>query len=164
MKRFVTSVRDRSHVWARFSLATIGVAAATCCVFVASANARTEGYRASVSGLPQVQGAGRTYLMRIDVRNVGRTVRPFCVDFTDDNGSWLIKMPALSSWDSDAFCLGTLRAGAHKVVRAYVTAAKTGSHTMSVTLGVAKVYRSLHRIMIDDKRALYWEQEFAIVG
>ncbi len=140
------------------------VAAAACFVALASASAHTDGYRASVNGLPKVQGAGHTYQLRIDVRNVGRTVRPFCVDFTDDNGSWLIEMPALSSWDSDAFCLGTLRAGAHKVLRAYVTAAKAGSHKMSVTLGVAKVYRNLHRIVIDDNRALYWEQEFVIIG
>jgi hypothetical protein len=119
----------------RVGLIALAVGAAGCFIGASSAIARTDGYKAFVIGPPKVQGAGHTYLMRIDVRNVGRTVRPFCVDFTDDNGSWLIEMPALSSWNSDAFCLGTLKAGAHTVLRAYVTAAKAGSHKMSVTLG-----------------------------
>jgi hypothetical protein len=145
----------------RVVLAVAAIVSLTC---ASSATARTEGYKAYVSGAPRVQVAGRTYVMRIDVRNTGATVRPFCIDFGDDKNSWVIEMPGLSSWDSDGFCLGTFKARAHKVLRARVIAAKTGAHKMSVTLGKAKIYRSIHRFVIDDKNALYWEQQFVIVG
>ena len=130
----------------------------------ASGSAVSTGYRAFVSAPPRVQATGRTYVLTIRLRNTGRTVRPFCVDFTDDNNSWLIEMPRLYSFNSDAWCVGTLRAGASKTLRALVTAAKPGNKKMSITLGKAKVFRATHRIVINDDDALYWEQRFVIVG
>jgi hypothetical protein len=35
---------------------------------------------------------------------------------------------------------------------------------MSITLGVAKIYRTLHDAIIVDDHALYWESQFVIVG
>jgi hypothetical protein len=35
---------------------------------------------------------------------------------------------------------------------------------MSVTLGKTKIYRAIHRFVIDDDDALYWERQFVIVG
>jgi hypothetical protein len=146
----------------RVFLALVIVSAAL--VTAASGSAVATGYTAFVSAPPKVQTAGRSYLLTIRVRNTGRTVRPFCVDFTDDKNSWLIEMPRLYSFNSDAWCVGTLKAGVRKTLRALVTAAKPGSKKMSITLGKAQVFRATHRIIINDDNALYWERRFVIVG
>lgn len=146
----------------RSGLAVFGAGLAL--VVVPSAGAASSDYRAFVDAPPKVQVAGRTYLLKIDVRNLGGSAKPFCVDFDDDHNSWLIEMPGLSSWANDAFCVGTLRAHAHKVLRAMLTPAKPGAHTLKVYLGKAKVYRSIRHIVVDDDDGLYWSRQFVIVG
>ena len=111
----------------------------------------------------KIQYAGRTYSLRIRVTNLGATMKPLSVDFTDDKNSWLIEAPALRSFDSDAFCAGTLLRGQTKTLSFFVTAAKAGAHRMTVTIGKAHVFRELNDIVIDDPSALFWEGNFVIV-
>jgi hypothetical protein len=115
-----------------------------------------------VSIPPKVQAAGRTYALRVRVTNRGTTFKPLCVDFTDDNNSWLVES-RYRSYDSDAFCTGTLLRGQSKTLTFYVTAAKAGAHRMSLTVGKAKIYASLNDIIIDDAGGLTWEGTFVIV-
>ncbi len=121
-------------------------------------------YTAYVDAPPKVQVAGQTYVLKVRVRNNGGTTRPFCIDFSDDKNSWAIEMPGLYSFNSDAWCAGTLAAGARKTLTAYLIPAKAGAHKLTITLGRAMVYRTTHRIVIDDDHALYWESQFVIVS
>jgi hypothetical protein len=100
--------------------------------------------------------------LSVRITNTGATVSPLCFDFTDDHGSWLIEGPGLRSYDSDAFCAGTLRAGQTRIVSFYVIAAKTGAHQMRLTIGKGKVYSSLNDVLIDDSGALAWNGNFVI--
>jgi hypothetical protein len=106
------------------------VAAAAACgalLLTGWAEARLNSYRASVIPPPKIQRAGHTYKLRVTVRNTGSAVHPFCLDFTDDHGSWSIEMPGLASYDSDTFCMRrVLGAGVRKTLTAYVIAAKSG--------------------------------------
>jgi hypothetical protein len=138
------------------------IAALTVC---ATAPARSESYRASIIAPPRIQQAGTTYRLRVVVRNRGASVRPFCLDFTDDHNSWLIEMPGLVSYDSDTFCLRrTLAAGGRRTLTAYVIPAKAGAHVMKILIGKAQIFKQLHDAIITDNNALEWSQQFVIVS
>jgi hypothetical protein len=135
-------------------------------LFVATASAASvtaTSYSASVNAPPKVQRVGRTYFMTLVVRNKGAAVQPFCIDFTDDHGSWDIAMPGLSSWDSDTFCT-RLPAHRRKTFAARVIAARTGTHTMKILIGKAKLYSTLHDAIVVDDHALGWQEQFVLVG
>jgi hypothetical protein len=120
--------------------------------------------RASVITIPpKVQSAGSTYRLRVRVTNLSATFTPLCVDFTDDNNSWLIEAPGLRAFDSDTFCAGTLLRGQTKTLTFFVIAAKQGAHRMTITIGKAKIFRSVNDAIIDDPDALFWESNFVIV-
>jgi len=118
-----------------------------------------------VSGVPKIQSAGVPFRVSIDIRNLGGTVKPFCIDFDDDKSSWSFVMPAgYSEWKKDVFCLGTLRGHSHRVVRATLIPAKAGAHKLGITIGKGHVYKEIRTVLIDDSNALYWSQECVIVG
>lgn len=144
-------------------LAALGIAVIAGLVIGAPADSRSNGpYSARVLTPPKVQAIGARYTLKTIVRNQGPTTRPFCIDFTDDNNSWLIEMPGLYSFDSDAWCAGTLKRDQTKTLTAYIIPGKAGVHKMSITIGKAKVFRTTHRIVIDDDDGLYWEGQFVL--
>lgn len=147
----------RAWITSLAAVVTVGVMAG------AASSAPNTNIRASLVTIPpKVQSAGRTYALRVRVTNRGGTFKPLCVDFTDDHNSWLIES-RYRSFDSDAFCAGTLLSGQSKTLTFYVTAAKAGAHRMSVTVGKAKIYAALNDIIIDDPGGLTWEGNFVIV-
>ena len=143
----------------------IGVLAAAALVLgPAASSAPQSNIRASVVTIPpKVQQAGGTYRLRVRVTNRGRIFKPLCVDFTDDNNSWLIEAPLYRDYDSDTFCAGTFLRGQTKTLTFYVTAAKQGAHRMSLTIGKASIFAAVNDAVIDDSGALTWEGNFVIV-
>lgn len=143
------------------------VAAIACVAVVlvsaAASSAATAAFTARVSGLPEVQGVGRSYFLTITVRNQGAWVKNFCIDFEDDNNSWLIKMPGLNARKDDVFCVSVLRGGTRKFT-ARLVAARTGQHTLQVILGKATFFSATNAAVIDDKNALEWSESFVLVG
>lgn len=149
------------------SVAFVGVLiiGAVAGVNTTSSSSGASDFRAFVSGPPRLQAAGVTYNMSLEVINSGSAISPFCVDFTDDNNSWLTDMPALTSYDSDTYCLdGPLAAGSTRTLRAQVTAAKPGSHKMSIDLGKADIAQDGNNAFITDDHAREWSDQFVIVG
>jgi hypothetical protein len=147
-------------------LAVCVVLAATALVAGSAARSATQtNIRATVITIPpKVQAAGKTYRLRVRVINRGATFKPLCVDFTDDNDSWLIETPMrLVKFDSDTFCAGTFKRRQTKTLTFFVIAARTGAHRMSLTIGKATVFRSLNDAIIDDPGALVWEGNFVII-
>ena len=141
------------------------VAACGALLLTGWAEARLNSYRASVIPPPKIQRAGHTYKLRVTVRNTGSAVHPFCLDFTDDHGSWSIEMPGLASYDSDTFCMRrVLGAGVRKTLTAYVIAAKAGAHRMSILIGKAEIHKDSHRAFVTDSHALSWGSQFVIVS
>ena len=110
-----------------------------------------------------MQQAGETYRLRARLTNRGGTFKPLCVDFTDDNNSWLIEAPAYRDYDSDTFCAGTLLRGQTRMLIFLVIAAKQGAHRMSLTIGKGTIYASLNDVLINDSGALSWDGNFVIV-
>lgn len=106
---------------------------------------------------------GRSYFLTITVRNQGAWVKNFCIDFEDDNNSWLIRMPGVTARKDDVFCISVLRGGTRKFT-ARLVAARTGQHTLQVILGKATLFSATNAAVIDDKNALEWSESFVIVG
>jgi len=145
-----------------------GFACAVLVVLVAlvvagSGYAAISAFTARVSGLPEVQGVGRSYLFTITVKNQGAWIKNFCIDFEDDNNSWLIKMPGLRAYDDDTYCVRVLRGGSKQFV-ARLVPARTGQHKLTVYLGKATLIPATNGAVIDDKNALEWSDSFVIVG
>jgi hypothetical protein len=111
---------------------------------------------------PKVQEAGRGYLLRVRIVNRGSTFKPICVDFSDDDNSWLIES-RYRAYDSDTFCAGTLRRGQSRTLSFLVIAAKDGAHRMTLTIGKGRVFSVSNDAVIDDEGALFWEGNFVIV-
>jgi hypothetical protein len=143
----------------------IGIAALSIGVLTAAsgAGAGITSFTARVAAPPELQRVGHIYYVGISVRNTGPAIRTFCIDFSDDHNSWLIRMPGLRAYDSDTFCVGTLRHG-RKTFLARIIPGKTGTKKMSITLGHAKIYSEINDAIITDKHALYWENQFVLVG
>ena len=139
------------------------VSALAALTVVPAGHTRTTGYTASVNAPPKIQRAGGVYLMTIIVRNNGPAIRPFCVDFTDDHGSWDINMGGLSIWNSDTFCLA-LPGYSRKTLAARLIPARPGTRTLKVMIGKAKVYRDVRRAIIVDNNALSWQGQFVIIS
>jgi hypothetical protein len=137
--------------------------AAILLISAAAASARPDTFTARVSGLPEVQQVGRSYFFTITVRNRGAWIKNFCIDFEDDNNSWLIKMPGLNSRKDDTFCIKMLRGGTRKFT-ARLVPAKTGQHKLQVILGKATLFSATNAAVIDDPKALEWSEDFVIVG
>lgn len=140
-------------------VAAVVVAAAV----VASATSAGFSFSARIKSPPTVQRTGAPYFLTVIVTNRGGAIRPFCLDFGDDHNSWLFRMPGLSSWDSDTFCTA-LRARSRRNLTAVITPARTGNRKLSVTLGKATLYRTLHNAVITDDHALSWSDQFVIVS
>ncbi len=127
-----------------------------------SAQASVTAFSARVSGLPTVQPVGTTYPFTVTVKNTGKWIKFFCLDFNDDNGSWLIKGPGLISYPkSDGFCVNVLKKGTRKF-NFVIIPAKSGSHTLEVILGKGKLYKSINKILVEDDNALSWSNEFVL--
>jgi hypothetical protein len=155
---------DMRTTGAWVAIVVIVVAGATALLAPAADARGSARFRATLVTIPpKIQQAGATYRLRTRVTNLGGTFKPLCVDFTDDKNSWLIEAPGLRSFDSDAFCAGTLLRGQAKTLTFFVIAAKQGAHRMTVTIGKASVFRELNDIVIDDPNALVWEGNFVIV-
>ena len=148
----------RMKVWIPLLLGSLIVAATA-----SAASVEATSYSASVKAPPKIQPVGRIYFLSLSVRNSGAAIQPFCIDFSDDHGSWDIAMPGLSSWDSDTFCT-QLPAHRRKTFTARLIAARTGTHTMKILIGKAKLYRTLHDAIVVDDNALEWKEQFVLVG
>lgn len=57
-----------------------------------------------------------------------------------------------------------LGAGARKILTAYVIAAKSGAHRMSILIGKGEIVKGSHRAFVTDSHALSWASQFVIVG
>lgn len=137
--------------------------AVTVSAHVPGAAARADVFTARISGLPEVQEVGRSYFVTITIRNRGPWIKNFCIDFEDDNNSWLVKMPGLNARKDDVFCMKVLRGGVRKFT-ARLVPAKTGHHTLQVILGKATLFSATNAAVIDDPNALEWSANFVLVG
>jgi hypothetical protein len=142
--------------------------AATACigatlVGAAAVSAAPAAFTARISGLPEVQIVGRSYLVTLTIRNQGPWIKNFCIDFEDDNNSWLVKMPGLNARKDDVFCMKVLRGGVRKFT-ARLVPARTGQHTLQVILGKATLFSATNAAVITDKNALEWSADFVLIG
>ena len=119
-------------------------------------------FSARVGGLPEVQARGRSYFVRVVVRNQGPWLKNFCLDFGDSNNSWLIRMSGLRAYDSDTFCAPVLKGGV-KTFIARLVPAKSGQKKLSIAVGPAKIYSNINRALVDSEKGLYWEDSFVIL-
>jgi hypothetical protein len=77
----------------------------------------------------------------------------------------LIDVPGLTSYDSYTFCLDApLSAGSTRTLAAQVTAAKAGSHKMTIDFGEADIHPASNDAIITDDHAREWNGQFVIVG
>jgi hypothetical protein len=106
--------------------------------------------RVNTIAFPEVQRRGRSYYVGVQVKKQRGAIRHFCIDFEDDNNSWLVRMPKLRAYDDDVFCVGTLGAAVRKrTFVARLVAAKSGSHTLKVGIGSAKIFRVVNDAIPD---------------
>jgi hypothetical protein len=143
----------------------IGVLTVSVAVLVTAsgAGASETSFSARVAAPPEIQRVFHSYYVGISVRNTGSAIRTLCIDFSDDHNSWLIRMRGLRAYDSDTFCVGTLTHG-RRAFLARIVPGKAGTKKMSITLGHAKIYSEVNDAIISDKHALYWEDQFVLVG
>ena len=106
---------------------------------------------ARITAPPTVQIIGLAYTLKVHVRNTGPWVKNLCLDFTDDNNSWLTRMPGLRAYDSDTFCVRFLKKG-RRSFRATVIPGKAGVHKMSVTIGKATIFPTVNDAIIRQQR------------
>jgi hypothetical protein len=143
-----------------------GLLAAVSAAFmlVGGAEAATSGFTARVGGLPEVQRVGLSYRFAVTVQNNGGALRNFCLDFSDDHNSWLIKSLSVYTrdWDSDTFCVKSLRRGTSTFAFKMIPA-KQGNHKLSVVIGTAKLYPTVNNAVITDDNALEWHSNFVLV-
>jgi hypothetical protein len=126
-----------------------------------AAIATPPGLKASVTGPPEVQRVGNSYIVFINIRNSGGWVPKFCIDFGDDNNSWKIVMPGLKSYNNDVFCYGTLRDHKKQFV-ARIIPAKTGEKTLEICMGRAQsIYTATNDAILEDNQ-LCWSASFVL--
>jgi hypothetical protein len=120
-------------------------------------------FSARVSGLPTVQRIGQRYPFVITVTNRGPWIKFFCIDFNDDDNSWLIKGPApLAKYPkSDGFCARTLKKETRRFSFVLIPASQ-GAHKLEIILGKGHLYKAIQKVLVDDKNALSWSEEFVL--
>lgn len=138
----------------------LGVVAVVAALASSGAAAAPTALSGRVLAPPEVQLAGRTYVVKVIVSST-RPIRPFCLDFEDDNNSWKIRVPGLSVWDDDVFCTG-LAPTRRKVFTAYLIAARPGQRTLEIGMGKATLFRASRGAVLDAK-SLWWSGTFVIV-
>lgn len=141
-------------------LLVLGSTIAIALAASAAAPAKPTALSGRVLAPPEVQFAGRAYVVKVIVTST-RAIRPFCLDFEDDNNSWKIRVPGLSVWDDDVFCMG-LPATKRKEITAYLIPARPGQRKLEIGMGKAQLFRASRGAVLDEK-SLWWSDTFVIV-
>jgi hypothetical protein len=130
----------------------------------ASASPQLRGVSARVKPPPEVQITGLSYLVTITVRTRATAIPRLCIDFEDDNNSWLVRMPGLKEYDDDVFCFGRLAAHVRKKqFIARIIPAKEGQHRLQIGIGNAQIFPALHDALLRPG-SLWWSGQFVIIG
>jgi hypothetical protein len=149
---------------ARLVVALAGVALAGSTGPAADAASQLRGVSARIKPPPEVQIAGLSYTVVITVRTRATAIPQLCIDFEDDNDSWLVRMPGLRAYDDDVFCFGRLRAHVRKKqFVARIIPAREGQRHLEIGIGNARLFPALGNAVLRPG-SLWWSSDFVIIG